>query len=100
MGDSQDTCNDLCQFKGYTSCDAEKTAELIRRPRVSRVMDFLNTSCASFGPSPLNNLFPAYTDSNEKCYFMSGTLDCDADLVGYRPICHCSNTTSTTTLAA
>ena len=53
----EDSCNDLCQFKGYPGCDTEKTAELDNEPNMSEVMDFLNTSCAEFGTSPLNNLF-------------------------------------------
>ena len=99
MGEVEDSCNDLCQFKGYTGCDAEKTGGLVRQPKMSRVMDFLNTSCAEFGTSPLNNLFPAYTGSNQRCWYMSGSLDCDRAQYPYQPVCRCSGTTSTTTLS-
>ena len=98
MGEEEDSCNDLCQFKGYTGCDAEKTGGLVRQPKMSRVMDFLNTSCASFGNSPLSN-FPAYRKDLEKCWYMSGSLDCDRAAYPYQPVCRCSGTTSTTTLS-
>ncbi|CAE6958821.1 unnamed protein product [Symbiodinium natans] len=99
VGDPQDTCNDLCRYKGYTGCDAQKTGELFRRPRLTRVMDHLNISCTSFGGT-LNNYFPGYNEATGNCHLLGGTLDCDKDYDPFQPVCHCNDTTSTTTLSA
>ena len=97
MGDSEDSCNDLCHFKGYAGCDAEKTGELVRRPRVTRVLDHLNMTCASWGADRVN--FAGYSESSETCYLLKGAADCDRSQLNIHPICHCNATTSTTTLS-
>ena len=97
MGDEHDTCNDLCRYKGYTGCNEATTGELTRQGRMQRVMDHLNMTCAQWSS---NNYFPSYTANNAQCYKLKTAIDCDRNpSVAHRPVCECSDTTSTTTLS-
>ena len=62
------------------------------------MMDHLNISCTSFGGT-LNNYFPGYNEATGNCHLLGGTLDCDKDYDPFQPVCHCNDTTSTTTLS-
>ena len=100
MGEAEDTCNDLCQYKGYAGCDAETTAGLVREPIMRRLLNGLNKSCDSFGSALLK--FPAYAESAQRCHYLSNGgsgMDCDSFAWPHQPVCLCNSTTLSTTLS-
>jgi len=76
FGELGDSCDDLCEFKGYAGCDEVETAKLTTRPRISRLMMMgLNSSCSSHSDSGTSNS-PAYNPSTGQCHRISGQASC------------------------
>ena len=71
LGELGDSCDDLCEFKGYAGCDEVETAKLTTRPRISRLMMGLNSSCSSQSSSG-TSISPAYNPSTGQCHRISG----------------------------
>ncbi|CAE7593019.1 set5, partial [Symbiodinium sp. CCMP2456] len=101
VAELHDTCNDFCHFNGFDGCNATRIQEINRHPRATRLLEGLGYNCSSTVAARDTGIFfdpPGTPGTAGKCFYTSGTVDCDVNTKPYeKPVCYCSTVTTATT---
>ncbi|CAE7817777.1 set5 [Symbiodinium sp. CCMP2592] len=93
LGDLHDTCNDLCQYNGYGGCGADEIAELDTPAKVEdQILNTSGKTCTTTQIKSYGAFFDPVDDpATGKCFYVSGTVDCDRnDKKWEQPLCFCN----------
>ena len=99
LGELHDTCNDYCQFLGYSGCDLAEMETVDTEEELAVEMQNLGKTCLVNGS--IWNEIATYEPEPSGCYLNRNALDCDSNRQEkHQPLCYCIGTTTTTTPAA
>ncbi|CAE7876293.1 set5, partial [Symbiodinium microadriaticum] len=101
VAELHDTCNDFCRFNGFDGCNESRIQEINRHPRATRLLEGLGYNCSAQVTARSTGIFfdpPDTPGTAGKCFYTSGTVDCDVNTKTYeKPVCQCSTVTTATT---
>ncbi|CAE7340749.1 unnamed protein product [Symbiodinium necroappetens] len=96
LGELHDTCNDYCQFLGYSGCDLAEMETVDTEEELAVEMQNLGKTCLVNGS--IWNEIATYEPEPSGCYLNRNALDCDSNRQEkHQPLCYCIGTTTTTT---
>ncbi|CAE7810592.1 unnamed protein product [Symbiodinium sp. CCMP2456] len=96
LGELHDTCNDYCQFLGYSGCDLAEMETVDTEEELAVEMQNLGKTCLVNGS--IWNEIATYAPGPSGCYLNKPALDCDSNRQEkHQPLCYCIGTTTTTT---